>query len=79
MLYCLSEDNFHTLDVENLRLHYNKTLRCWEQNYREHIDEVKEMFDEKFARMWSCTSAPVLRHFITGLLIAPDSGVKRRK
>ena len=25
ILSCLAEDNFHTMDVENLRLHYNKT------------------------------------------------------
>ena len=68
MLYCLSEDNFHTLDVENLRLHYNKTLRCWEQNYREHIDEVKEMFDEKFARMWELYLCSCAATFHNGII-----------
>ena len=33
MLCCLSEDNFHTLDVENLRLHYHKTLLCWAKKF----------------------------------------------
>lgn len=52
IMNCLAEDNFHTLDVENLRNHYNRTLLCWEKNYKEHIDEVREMFDEEFVRMW---------------------------
>jgi cyclopropane-fatty-acyl-phospholipid synthase len=43
---------FHTLDVENLRRHYNKTLLCWDKNFREHLDEIREMFDEEFVRMW---------------------------
>lgn len=68
MLYCLCEDNFHTLDVENLRLHYNKTLRCWEKNYREHFDEVKEMFDEKFARMWELYLCSCAATFHNGII-----------
>lgn len=37
------ENDFHTLDVENLRLHYNRTLLCWENNFQEHIDEVRQI------------------------------------
>ncbi len=37
MLSCAAEVNFHTLDVENLRLHYNRTLLCWEKNFKESI------------------------------------------
>ena len=42
MLSCAAEDGFHTMDVENLRLHYNRTLLCWERNYKEHIREVRD-------------------------------------
>ena len=48
----MAEDNFHTLDIENLRLHYNKTLLHWEKNFRDNIEKEKTMFDEKFLRMW---------------------------
>lgn len=68
MLYCLAEDNFHTLDVENLRLHYNKTLLCWEQNYKEHIEEVKKMFDERFARMWELYLCSCAATFHNGII-----------
>lgn len=52
MVSTMAEDNFHILDVENLRLHYNKILLCWKENLDKHRDEVVWMFDEKFARMW---------------------------
>lgn len=52
MVSTCADYNFHVLDVENLRSHYHKTLLCWSQNYRNQIDKVREMFDEKFVRMW---------------------------
>lgn len=52
ILSCAAETGFHTLDVENLRQHYTKTLLCWDKNYREHLEEIRAMFDEKFVRMW---------------------------
>ena len=45
-------DRFYTLDVESLRRHYNKTLLCWNANFQKHKDEVREMFGERFVRMW---------------------------
>ena len=53
MLSCLSEYNFHTLDVENLRLHYHKTLLCWAKNFHKHLEDERKMFDERFLRMWN--------------------------
>lgn len=52
ILTCMAEEKYHTLDVENLRMHYNRTLLCWAKNYREHWNEISKMFDEKFVRMW---------------------------
>lgn len=43
---------FYTLDVESLRLHYMRTLLMWADNFEKNIDKVREMFDEKFVRMW---------------------------
>ncbi len=40
------------LDVENLRLHYSKTLQHWLTRFEENKERVKTMFDEKFVRMW---------------------------
>lgn len=68
MIYCLSEDNFHILDVENLRPHYSKTLTCWANNYKEHKKEVREMFDEKFARMWELYLCSCAATFHNGII-----------
>lgn len=31
-----AEYSFYVLDVESLRRHYNRTLRCWDKNFNEH-------------------------------------------
>ncbi|XP_010532680.1 PREDICTED: uncharacterized protein LOC104808649 [Tarenaya hassleriana] len=39
--------------VENIGIHYYKTLRCWRQNFKERQEEIKAIgFDEKFIRKW---------------------------
>ena len=68
MINCLSEDNFHTLDVENLRLHYNKTLLCWEKNFTEHLDQIRGMFDERFIRMWDLYLSACAATFHNGII-----------
>lgn len=68
VLNSAAEDNFHVLDVENLRLHYNRTLLCWEKNYREHMDEVRKMFDEEFVRMWDMYLAVCAATFHNGVI-----------
>lgn len=40
-------------DIETLRLHYAKTLRCWYDNCIKNRDAIVEMFDERFFRMWT--------------------------
>lgn len=68
MLSDAAEDNFHTLDVENLRLHYNRTLLCWEDNFKKHIDEVRSMFDERFVRMWDMYLSSCAATFNNGVI-----------
>lgn len=48
----MAEDDFHIMDIENLRLHYNKTLLCWADNFHKHLDQERKIFDERFLRMW---------------------------
>ncbi|MBN2364904.1 MAG: class I SAM-dependent methyltransferase [Calditrichaeota bacterium] len=43
---------FSILDVENLRLHYARTLDCWLENYEWNIEKVKKLIDESFVRRW---------------------------
>ena len=39
-------------DIENLRLHYALTLDEWRRRFEHNVDRVREMFDEKFVRLW---------------------------
>lgn len=47
-----AEKDFRVIDVESLRRHYVKTLLCWYDNFNEEIDTIRDMFDERFIRMW---------------------------
>jgi cyclopropane-fatty-acyl-phospholipid synthase len=50
------------LDVENLRLHYAKTLEHWLVRYDQVERQVSTMFDSKFTRTW--------RLYLAGSLVA---------
>jgi cyclopropane-fatty-acyl-phospholipid synthase len=56
------------LDVENLRLHYARTLMDWLALFEANVDRVRGMFDEKFVRMWRLYLAGSAAAFTTGTL-----------
>ncbi|MEM8774000.1 MAG: cyclopropane-fatty-acyl-phospholipid synthase family protein [Pseudomonadota bacterium] len=41
-----------TTDVEVWRLHYAETLRHWHDRFVANIEKAKELYDERFCRMW---------------------------
>lgn len=59
---------FSVLDVENLRLHYAKTLDHWLQRYEQHVDAVEEMMDAAFVRAWRLYLAGSIAAFTVGEL-----------
>jgi len=48
----MGKTGFSILDVENLRLHYAKTLEKWTENYEQNVEKIRELFDEAFVRRW---------------------------
>ncbi|MBT3171589.1 MAG: class I SAM-dependent methyltransferase, partial [Rhodospirillaceae bacterium] len=48
----LERTGLKVLDAEFLRLHYAETLKHWSINFRANRDKVKEIYDERFCRMW---------------------------
>lgn len=54
------------LDVENLRLHYAKTIEHWLQRFEKSVDQVVKMFDERFVRMWRMYLAGSIATFKVG-------------
>lgn len=62
MAHIFEPYGFSVQDVENLRLHYARTLEHWLERYEQHSDQVREMFDETFVRAW--------RLYLTGSIAA---------
>jgi cyclopropane-fatty-acyl-phospholipid synthase len=48
----LERSGLKVLDMEVLRLHYAETLKHWARNFQANRDRVKELYDERFCRMW---------------------------
>jgi cyclopropane-fatty-acyl-phospholipid synthase len=48
----VEQSGLWTTDIEILRLHYAETLRCWRMRFLAERDAVREMYDERFCRMW---------------------------
>jgi cyclopropane-fatty-acyl-phospholipid synthase len=68
MLQIFEPYDFSVLDVENLRLHYAKTIKHWLQRYEDNAERVAEMFDAAFVRAWRLYLAGSLTAFKTGSL-----------
>jgi cyclopropane-fatty-acyl-phospholipid synthase len=48
-------------DIENLRLHYARTVEEWSTRYEAQVKKVEAMFDASFVRMW--------RMFLNGCVV----------
>ena len=68
MMDIFEPNNLSVLDIENIRLHYAKTLAAWQQRYEENIEAVREMFDETFVRGWRLYLAGSQMAFVRGSL-----------
>lgn len=64
----LPDYHFHTLDVESLRRHYNKTLLCWRKNFNQCRDEIVKEKGEEFTRMWELYLASCAATFQNGIV-----------
>lgn len=67
MLKYSSKNGLVAVDLENLRLHYAKTLKFWAENYLKVYDQTIEERGEKFARMWKWYLYLSRATFITGI------------
>ncbi|MDO6822454.1 cyclopropane-fatty-acyl-phospholipid synthase family protein [Marinobacter sp. 1_MG-2023] len=60
--------DFSVLDVENLRLHYARTLSAWMDRFDAAEGAVSEMYDEHFTRAWRMYLAGSIAAFQAGSL-----------
>jgi cyclopropane-fatty-acyl-phospholipid synthase len=62
----LQESGFEVRDVESLREHYARTLRCWVTNLEAHWDEAVALVGAPRARVWRLYMAGSARNFEAG-------------
>lgn len=62
----IERNNLWVNDIEILRLHYAYTAREWKCRFMENYDTAKEMFDERFCRMWEFFLTGVEETFLSG-------------
>lgn len=48
----VERSGLYVTDIEVWRLHYAETLKAWRTRFEANLDRVKELYDERFCRMW---------------------------
>ncbi|WP_353249213.1 cyclopropane-fatty-acyl-phospholipid synthase family protein [Salinisphaera sp. T31B1] len=49
---CVENTGMSLSDLEVWRLHYARTLACWNDRFQQHRDEFQARLGERFCRMW---------------------------
>ncbi|HEU5400829.1 MAG TPA: cyclopropane-fatty-acyl-phospholipid synthase family protein [Terriglobales bacterium] len=60
--------DYSVLDVENLRMHYARTLEHWLERFENSLDAVETEYSEQFARMWRLYLAGSIAGFRKGTM-----------
>ncbi|MGH8120704.1 MAG: class I SAM-dependent methyltransferase, partial [Gammaproteobacteria bacterium] len=60
--------SFSILDVENLRLHYARTLGHWLARYEKNMQTFRDKYDESFIRGWRLYLAGSQAAFTAGTM-----------
>jgi cyclopropane-fatty-acyl-phospholipid synthase len=68
MMDLFEPNRLSVLDLENIRLHYARTLQHWLDRYEENVDQVRALFDETFVRAWRLYLVGSIAAFLTGKL-----------
>ncbi|HZX53426.1 MAG TPA: cyclopropane-fatty-acyl-phospholipid synthase family protein [Ilumatobacteraceae bacterium] len=66
VVLAMEEAGFEVRDVESLREHYARTLRCWVSNLESHWDEAVKLVGEPRAKIW--------RLYMTGSAVGFEDG-----
>lgn len=59
---------FSVLDLENIRLHYARTLEHWLARFERHAEKIEKMYDAAFVRAWRLYLCGSIAAFTTGQL-----------
>jgi len=67
-LRILEPKDYSVLDIENLRMHYAKTLEHWLERFEKSRQQVTAMYDSRFVRAWRLYLAGSIAAFRVGHL-----------
>jgi cyclopropane-fatty-acyl-phospholipid synthase len=56
------------LDIENLRLHYARTLEHWIERFEQSADKIEKKYDNAFVRAWRLYLAGSIAGFRAGTM-----------
>ena len=59
VLPAVERNRLWVLDCEILRLHYAETIAEWQRRFQANRDRIRELYDERFCRMWELYLANV--------------------
>jgi cyclopropane-fatty-acyl-phospholipid synthase len=62
----LAPADMSVVDVENLRLHYARTLSCWSERFASVRNDVRSQYGDDFARAWELYLAGSQAAFASG-------------
>jgi cyclopropane-fatty-acyl-phospholipid synthase len=68
MMTIFEPKEFSILDIENLRLHYAKTLEHWLARFDQNADQFRKTYDEEFIRAWRLYLAGSIAAFTSGTM-----------
>ncbi len=64
----IEEHHLLVTDIEVLKRHYAKTLRAWRRRFVLNWDRARDMYDERFCRMWEFYLTACEVGFLNGIL-----------
>ncbi len=68
MMPIFETNDFSVLDIENLRLHYARTLEHWLARFDQNVEKIEKMYDSAFIRAWRLYLCGSIAAFTTGSL-----------
>jgi cyclopropane-fatty-acyl-phospholipid synthase len=68
MMEIFEPSRFSVLDVENIRLHYARTLEHWLERFESHAAEIEKTYDRAFVRAWRLYLCGSIASFTTASL-----------
>ncbi len=48
----IEKQDLVTTDVEVWRGHYARTLQCWQEKFEANLKSIRDLYDDRFLRMW---------------------------